>query len=256
MAAMMDDHASARYIKIYGERNSGTTYLQALVAANLDVAILPGVAPRRLRRLFRNNEAVIDLYFRLTTARNLGWKHRIAPAPQELQHAALPASRVLFLIISKNPYAWLLSLFRHPYHYQGELTTFEAFLAQTWRTVGREGHPAPFANPIDMWNAKHASYLQLAQSARCFFIRYEDILSDPESVTIGLSSVHNIPRRAAGFVNVQTSTKGEADRDFDYYRRRYLEELWRDELSKEAIAIINRFLDPVVVDAIGYPMIT
>lgn len=252
----MDDSQKKRYLKVYGERNSGTTYLQSLVQLNLEAVTLPGSAPRRYRRFVRANERLIDLYFQFTFPRNLGWKHRLAPPKNELQRVAFSPDNVAFLIISKNPYSWLLSLFRHPYHYQGELTTFEAFLAQTWRTVGREGHPAPFANPIDMWNAKHASYLQLAQSARCFFIRYEDLLSDPESVIIGLSSVHNIPRRAAGFVNVQTSTKGEADRDFDYYRRRYLEELWRDELSKEAIAIINRFLDPVVVDAIGYPMIT
>jgi len=252
MAAMMDDHASARYIKIYGERNSGTTYLQALVAANLDVAILPGVAPRRLRRLFRNNEAVIDLYFRLTTARNLGWKHRIAPAPQELQHAALPASRVLFLIISKNPYAWLLSLFRHPYHYQGELTTFEAFLTQEWRTVGRERHPAPFANPIEMWNAKYASYLRLARTASCHFIRYEDLLAAPEQTIIEIASKQAIPRRTSTLINVQESTKGEAGRDFDYYRRYYLAERWREELDATAVAIINRFLDASIAEALGY----
>lgn len=252
----MDNSREKRYLKVYGERNSGTSYLQSLVQLNLDAATLPGSAPRRYRRLVRANEQLIDIYFQFTFPRNLGWKHRLAPEKNELQRVAFPLDSVIFLIISKNPYSWLLSLFRHPYHYQGELTTFEAFLAQTWRTVGREGHPAPFANPIDMWNAKHASYLQLAQNARCIFIRYEDLLADPESVIIDLGSGHNISRRARGFVNVQASTKGEADRDFEYYRKRYLEERWRDELSEDAIVIINHFLDPTVVDAMGYSTIT
>ncbi len=245
-----------RYIKIYGERNSGTTYLRMLAQGNLQAAILPGVAPRRLRRLVRRNERMIDLYFQLTFARNLGWKHRIAPGPQELRRIAPPLQRITFLVITKNPYAWLLSLFRHPYHYRDELTTFERFLTGEWRTVGRENHPAPFANPIAMWNAKHASYLRLAQTAACRFVRYEDLLLAPEQTLAEISTARGIPRLSPAFVNVRESTKGEAGRDFEFYRRYYVEERWREELNARALETINSFLDAAIVRALGYAMIS
>ncbi|RME83007.1 MAG: hypothetical protein D6775_09300 [Caldilineae bacterium] len=125
-------------VKILGERNTGTHYLEKLLRLNLDVRVLPGSAPRRLRRHFPGNEAVLDLYFRLTAFANLGWKHALAPAPDALRRSRWARRGLVILTLSKNPYAWLLSLYRHPYHYSGPLPSFERFLQSPWRTVRRE----------------------------------------------------------------------------------------------------------------------
>ena len=249
------DGATKRYIKIYGERNSGTTYLQMLVEQNLNVDVLPGVAPRRWRRFFRGNETMIDLYFRLTFCKNLGWKHQaVTHLADSCKQRAL-IDRTLFLIIAKNPYAWLLSLFRHPYHYRGELTTFEAFLRGVWQTVGRERHSEPFATPIAMWNVKHAAYLDLADKKTCVIIRYEDLLADPKAIITRISETYALPRRNAQFLNVFESAKGEGTKDFDYYRTYYLEELWRNELSADHIALISSLLDRATVKKFGYNLL-
>ncbi|MBW2390212.1 MAG: hypothetical protein JRG89_17555 [Deltaproteobacteria bacterium] len=62
-------------VKIYGERNTGTNYLSALLDKNLDVELLPGVAPFAVdivQALVPGPEAIKTLYSALTFARHLG----------------------------------------------------------------------------------------------------------------------------------------------------------------------------------------
>ncbi len=40
-----------KYVKIMGERNSGTNYLDALIRKNFDVSILPGSVPKSFNRI-------------------------------------------------------------------------------------------------------------------------------------------------------------------------------------------------------------
>ena len=41
----------SRLIKIYGERNTNTNYLEKLIHLNLDAQQLPGVAPRYVKTI-------------------------------------------------------------------------------------------------------------------------------------------------------------------------------------------------------------
>jgi hypothetical protein len=92
-------------VKIYGERNSGTTYLEALLTLNLDIDCLRGGLPKLIRRLLPRSEIARDWYFRATRRRNLGWKHASAPSPEQLAQARTDSARLLFLTLTKNPYA-------------------------------------------------------------------------------------------------------------------------------------------------------
>lgn len=248
-------------IKLYGERNCGTTYLQTLIQRNLDVKQLPGVAPRRLRRLVPNHpalhERLIDAYFYTTFKRNLGWKHTLTPDIKTLSRTTIPIERTVFIFLTKNPYAWLLSLFRHPYHYQGQMTDFDAFIRSPWATVGRENHPAPFPNPIVMWNEKNAAYLRLAQEAPAsLLLRYEDLIMDAAGAMQQIANALASPLDPGDFVNIQASVKGEAGKDFSYYQSYYQEERWRRELDEGAMKVITQFLDPSVMNALGYDLIS
>ncbi len=67
-------------VKIYGERNTGTNYLSALLDKNLDAELLPGVVPSVVdivQALVPEREAIKTLYSSLTFARHLGWKHEL-----------------------------------------------------------------------------------------------------------------------------------------------------------------------------------
>ena len=54
-----------------------------------------------------------------------GWKHACAPPRLEMNQDA--AGRILFVVTAKNPYSWLLSMWRHPYHYVGAFWGVRAF---------------------------------------------------------------------------------------------------------------------------------
>ncbi len=243
------------YLKIYGERNTGTTYLQALIQQNLHATPLRGTAPRRWRRLARGREWPIDLYFRLTFPRNLGWKHRMAPTQDQLARIRIPLDQLHFLIIVKNPYAWLLSLYRRPYHYQGALTDFDTFLTSPWPTVGREHHPEPFPNPMALWNAKYASYLRLLTQHSGQVLRYEDLLADPQETLTQVADTLGI-RQQPQFQNIHTSVKGDDHQRFEDYQRYYLEEAWRQALTPAQLATINRHLDFSLMQTLGYEPIS
>ncbi len=243
-------------IKIYGERNTGTNYLYRLIEQNLDVALLPGVAPRYLRRLFPSHptlhERLIDSYFRWTFKRNLGWKHMLVPQLQSLQEADVAIDRVLFLFLVKNPYAWLLSLYRRPYHNHRPAPTFEAFLREQWPTVGRERAGRPyFPNPIVLWNEKTAAYVRLAQQVHGSIIRYEDLIADPQVVLQNIAR-KGVSWKSKDFKNIAESVKGDEGKDFHFYQTYYLEEQWRKDLSQEAIRFINVYLDEAILQKLGY----
>ena len=64
-----------KLVKIYGERNTGTNYIDKLIRLNLETHLLTGVAPRHiqvLQRIIPGKQLVRDKYFELTYARNLG----------------------------------------------------------------------------------------------------------------------------------------------------------------------------------------
>jgi hypothetical protein len=244
-------------IKIYGERNCGTNYLQNLIQRNLDTHLLPGVAPRRVRRLVPNHpalhERLIDAWFGITFRRNLGWKHMLAPDIVTLQRTIVSTNRTLFIFLSKNPYAWLLSLHRHPYHFRGPTGNFNVFIRSEWPTVGRENHPNPFPNLVVMWNRKNRSYLQLAHDLpHSLILRYEDMVTDPESVINTIAEELEISLKNNTFINIQASVKDEKDKDFAWYRTYYQEERWREQLDDDALRFINRNLDQDVLHTLGY----
>ena len=214
-------HPSCRQsaIKLYGERNTGTNWIAELVAVNLAVRQLPGVAPpfvRWLRRTLpgRASGWVPDLWFACTHKRNLGWKHG-AVRTHATRHPAVT--------ITKNPYAWLLSLHRRPYQpSQPQGIDFETFLRTPWQTVGRDNmRRVTLETPVHLWNAKCRSYLGLENAVH---IRYQDVLEAPEAFIDRLVDTFGLPRSPACFTNRTRSTK-DPSRNFGWYRDYYLNEL-------------------------------
>jgi len=239
-------------IKLYGERNTGTNYLEHLIKRNIHVTILRGGAHRLVQFVSPWLEWPRDLYFYFTARNNLGWKHAVAVSVQQLQ--AWQATEMLYFVtITKNPYSWLLSMHRRPYHFyrKKKTGTFENFLQTPWRAVGRENYTGEFETPIDLWNLKNRSYLNLNRYAHVYNLRYEDLLASPEITLQRISDWIGISFKQEKFINIQASTKGDHV-DFAYYQDYYLNEHWRDKLSPEAIDSINDRLDKQVVEKFEY----
>ena len=169
-------------IKIYGERNSGTNYLEQVLELNFDLRLAAGNYPvshhalyRAIglvlpdERAFRVIEGLRDGYDHRHFDRSLGWKH--AQVPVQAGGAGYPPGTG-FLTLTKNPFAWLVSLYRRPYSnrkygsHRGKVvpatgTPFSEFIRAPWPTVGRENGPEEYSNPVSMWGIKTASYFNL-----------------------------------------------------------------------------------------------
>jgi hypothetical protein len=240
-------------VKVYGERNSGTRYLSALLAANFRLDLLRDEAPRVVTWLSFDSQGMRDWYFALTGRRNLGWKHRLPPSPDELAALGERARDVRFVTLVKNPYSWLLSLLRRPYNAVRPYASVTELVTAPWVTVGRERAPPAFADAVAMWNAKAAANLALP-AGRTANLRYEDLLADPAAEVLRLERDLGFERRGHELVNVEASTKRSAQ-TFDDYRRYYLEERWRERLSPAEVALISERLDPAVMQACRYKVL-
>jgi len=241
-----------KYVKIMGERNSGTNYLDALIRKNFDVSILPGSVPKSFNRIL-GYEWFRDLYFRQTECRNLGWKHAIAPEKNLIDESGL-TDKVGFICVAKNPYAWLLSMHKRPYHGCDCINSFDEFLVSPWASVGRERYIEQFQNPIDLWNKKNGSYIRLCSYANAMIISYESILQDTQNVIKKVGRQLGIKQAQSKVVNINKGTKGD-QKSFEYYKDYYLNRRWVLKLSNRNVKCINSVLSDSVMSQFGYEAI-
>lgn len=244
-----------RVAKVLGERNTGTTYLTLLIEQNLPVYLLRGTAPLWLQRLDRKTGGrarLVDRFFAVTGRWNLGWKHRLVGTGTPLPRRGRDGSGVGYVAIVKNPYSWLLSLHRRPYHNAAaRRLSFEDFVVAPWPTVARETAPTAFASPVHLWNAKNRAYLALAEQHDVALIRYETLLSDPAATLRSVALELGVDWDAGTFRDHELSTK-DSGRDQSHYRDFYLNERWRERLSAEAVRRVDERLDVELAERLGY----
>lgn len=247
-----------KVFKLYGERNTNTRYIETLIRLNLAVEQLEGVVPGHIKsaqKVLPGKEWLRDLYFSLSYKQNLGWKHTRVKSGPELESYDVLKRKVCFVSVTKNPYSWLLSLHRKPYNqqYQKDKPDFETFLQTPWQTVGRDNCETLLKSPVALWNIKNNAYLQL-RSLNGLNITTEQIIQDPESIVKRIAGHFSISKRSDTFLNKEESTK-DSSKNFAYYQDYYLNERWRDEISGNAIAIINKEVDRKLMSNFAYKVI-
>lgn len=253
-------------LKIYGERHTSSNYLSRLVALNLQVEELPGTAPRYLRKvesLIGARHWLRDRYFARTFEDNLGWKHTLVPDAETLANSKVMRNgRVHIVTLTKNPYSWLLSMFRSPYHENagkrkrsaGGDMSFETFLQQPWITLRRENAPPVLDSPIQLWNLKNAALAALPDEM-AMNLTTEQTIIKPQQVIADIAQRFALPMKQAEFVNFEDSTKNRPGQAWAYYHDYYLNEVWRKDFSAEAIAIVNQQVDEDLMRLFGYALI-
>lgn len=256
-----DRQKNGPFLKVYGERNTGTNYLSQLIKLNLKAYELPGSVPpkidiwqRKLQRKLNIKELLKDIYFDISFHKNLGWKHSFVDPAKISRKSDLPLELTSFITITKNPYSWLLSLYKRPYHQyfnKGEKMDFETFITSPWKTVGRDNLRKKVSSPVELWNIKNGSYLQLKDNFSTESIRYEDLLDDPQALTVLICKNLSIDLKFDKFKNYKKSTKEKA-KDTHFYRDYYLKERWKAKLSKSSISLINEQLDEEIMHFFRY----
>ncbi len=247
---------SRAHVKLYGERNTGTNYLSRLIALNLDVIEIPGVVPPRVMRLqerLPGEELVRDIYFALNWRRTLGWKHALMKPAHILERYARAFANPVVVTLTKNPYSWLVSLYRRPYHqqYPQGKPDFETFLRQPWKTVFRDNAPRRLSSPVELWNIKNAAYLTSARALPIVNLTFEALLADPAGIIDDLARRFGWSRLSPDFVNHEASTK-ESGKDSGFYSDYYARERWKDSLTPQAVALVNERVDQALMRHFGY----
>lgn len=221
-----------RQIQIYGERYSGTNFLQHLLEKNL-----------------------LDI----SVNYKFGWKHFFINGDVE------NASDFLFIIIIRDPFDWLRSLYKHPYHAAPEIknASFSQFIRHEWWCVWDEDagkkpedpiygsemmferDPSTlnrFPNVIKLRTAKIKNWESLRERTKNhLFIRYEDLRENPEKYINKISSQFSLAQRN-DFENI-TGYRGSKQK---YKPKEY------DLLSSEDCEFIINELDAEQEMRIGY----
>lgn len=209
-----------RFIKIYGEQNSGTIYLEWLLKKNLDATLLDSF--------------------------DFGWKHRIAPMEDELTDKM--KAEVLFLCLVKNPYSWLISMHKRPYFHESlRKLSFLDFLKYSY---------GDYRNPVVMWNLKNSSYLSLGTYVKFHeILRYEDILMDPSGFINTTADKYDFPKPTLfkNIPNLLTNSHGMKSQKF--HKEYYLTEEWRKNLRHDHVQQINEWLDKDLIKKLNYSII-
>lgn len=223
------------YIKIHGLQRTGTNYLSHLVNEN-----------------FTNSKILVNLG---------GWKHGHYHAPWFL------GQEVHILVLVKHPYSWLVSM----YNYWGikrELrigmdlrgVTFDQFVRN--RAIFELQRDIPYlfraSNPVQFWNNMYFHWMTIRlNKKKVAFVKYEELLQDPEAVVTRLGETFNISRKPGPFVNSEKTftpsgeTIAQADDKFaskDYY----LESEFLKRYTPDLLEFVNNELDLEVLDHYNY----
>ena len=198
------------------------------------------------RRLYRN--ALDDL--RGSRLEGVSaWKHA-APTIDESYHENLVS--VLFMV--RDPYSWIGSLFRHPYHIRGpRLDTLEGFIQQPWLTMQRDNVDPVLHSPMMLWNEKLRAYLAFMDAAivPTTVLKFEDFVLDPVFALSASLARFGVSGEGLEEVEEPTKVKGvDRKNRIEYYQSA----AWKKAISPETANLINGFVDWDVAARFGYKL--
>jgi len=164
---------------------------------------------------------------------NFGWTHGPYSTDAEL-------AGTLNLVISKHPVEWLPSM--HRFHKVHRGLTLAKFI----RT----------ADAIEKWNSLYAGHVANAEAFGARFIRYDDLLADPEGVleatVAGDLARKDQPFRSADGQHMNTRML-PTSRKFD--KNHYLKKVYLNHYTPELLEEVQARVDWKVASALGYERI-
>lgn len=257
-----------RFLKVFGERNTGTNWCEQNLEANTAVEIVTNRELQRrdavregmreqagggklgkLQRAARRQRVIDDIYA-AAGRDSFDWKH-CAVVEERLRDHPHYASTA-FVCMTKHPVWFVSSLHRRPYAALGEVPDdLAAFVARPWQTVGRENlDGAELSSPVELWNRKVRSYFEfVARNPRAIIVKYEDLLADPDLIYRRLSEELGVPLRR------RQKMVGSNKRDeltFEEYREKYSDANMRRVIPEGVREAVERRADPELVARLGY----
>jgi hypothetical protein len=221
------------YIKIHGLQRTGTNYLALLVDDNLN-----------------QTKSLINVG---------GWKHGHYCAPWVLNQ------EVHVLTITKNPYAWLVSLYI--YWRKNDIgpdlkdQSFNEFVRNKVEFERQGGIPFLYRtqNPVQFWNDMNFHWMSIRlNKKKSLVIPYEALLVDAHGVIKVVAEEFGLTVKPE-FQDTKTQlapgeeTAKVGDKEFD--RDYYLKEQFLQEYTLDLLDFVNNQLDPELMKALGYSFV-
>lgn len=256
----MDKHV----IKVFGERNTGTRAVIAML----------GQLPDVTRRISALNAPSPDGSLEAAILENLkgAWKRLYLHGLRDDAGAALSQvdpwkhalpkltdlmidAEVKTLITLRNPYSWFLSLARHPYHLKGPPTLdLESFASRPWMTERRENMPAVLASPMTLWSHKLAGYkaycdAALAQELEFEYIIFEDFVTNGYATLCDALEAMQVSVKGMRPLAHNTKATDLSPSGLALY---YRQEVWRQRLTSGLIRRLNVHINWELASEFGY----
>ncbi len=258
---------STRAIKLFGERNTATRavlrmlddtpglqnaaasaeHLRDDAEMRKEIEAIAGKMERPWRKIYR--EAVKDRTF-ASLPPVQAWKHSAA-----IYDPAYANDSVSVLFTVRNPYSWIVALYRNPYHIMGDVpATIGQFVAQPWLTVARDQIDPLLTSPVELWNRKLKSYLDFmalakADAVPATTLKFEDFVSDPPGSFSAAMAALGIACVAPVYNPEPTKKRGFSLRK----RQSFYEKAdWAKEMTKDEIAAITEKVDWDTAEKFGY----
>lgn len=221
------------YVKVFGERNTGTNFLNQFLRLNTSLKVLEHGDNTRCKQRVEKIctahditdpvikeiifERMIDAEREHEFPRNFGWKHA-SISPHKL--AASPLyDRTLFICLVRNPWKFLTSLYRRPYNLiPMPETSFSRFIRSPFVASARDGIKDVFLpDPVELWNLKVNSYhgFYAKSSSKMIFLYYEQLVVNITRFASRLSGFCEVDLTAVKVPN--SSTKGD-QKSYAQYR--------------------------------------
>lgn len=258
---MADDQ---KFVKVFGERNTGTRALIQMLAAQPNIRVQPkgevgainlpenselrakidATHRGRWRKVYRN--ALRDREQALACPTK-AWKHTLPIWDEAFEHKE---AHVIFSV--RNPYSWALSLFRRPYHQIGPATgRMLDFVTQPWLTVSRDNMPAILSTPMELWNGKVEAYGAFVRQANVpvRVLRFENFIADPE---VEVRQVLTDFGMMAGSTRPITHSTKDPSKTLEEISAYYKREDWKASLTEKVVSTINASVDWSVAAQYGY----
>ena len=262
-----------QYVKVFGERNTGTNLLEDVLRRQTDLQVLshvgtvqearrqmqvllqsPNPTPLHVetrRRLYRY--VIEDHLLSTQFCEHFGWKHG---AVQRCQlETASNFARTLFVCITRDPYKFIASLYRRPYQLEPDPAVHASlldFINAPILLFPKDNLPARpiLDSPVQLWNLKTRSYALLARQLprQAITLSYEELIASPVQT---LAPLGEFCALSANPVLAELSTKGD-DKTLEQYRREAIDWRPRYQLGDAVVDAINCFLDAEVMAMTGY----
>ncbi|BBL75934.1 hypothetical protein [Methylomagnum ishizawai] len=273
-----------KFLKIYGERNTGTNLISEIFKnqgviqelpssfimrgfkndsepylkrfADLKSKYLPkaGAVDENIKKLIR--ERIYDDAVHYDRYECLGWKH-CRPNKSILLHDKNRFKKTLFIVITKHPYFWVKSFYKNCYHnltgVKIKKIGFEDFLEMPWVSCARDWvDKTIFDSVLELYRDKINGYVELSDYAEHFIhIQYESLINSPDKYLDRVRSIISEDFPLLQMINESAKKDGNTMND---YRKKYdikkvvCEDFFIDAIEKyftqESISMFGYDIDP------------